>query len=245
MSHFSTNTISNASAVSAHLVPINLEDAEERELLRRQRVVCGWKSHLIDKFREQVQRKECVMYWITLPATMLNDVPRAPTEDMAAPWNNLVVTKDASTGRSTSSIAAGHISLDRLDFDGEPSDATLATGDGEVMTISRLFVLPAFREHGLGKQAMMECERVARQVPAADGLKACKALTINNISTRHMTDDFFDRMGQSELRPTKNQSLWYQGMGYVPYKEQVRHVFKGIDGGEVDLWASYMRKELC
>ena len=58
-------------------------------------------------------------------------------------------------------LPVGHISADARDFDARPSDL-LGAKNGSTIVLTTLFVLPAFRDYGLGSWAMGEAERLAR-----------------------------------------------------------------------------------
>ena len=54
----------------ARLIPIDFESPHERDLLHAQRVICGWKTDAIEEWREHVQEKKQVMFWIALPGNL-------------------------------------------------------------------------------------------------------------------------------------------------------------------------------
>lgn len=209
----------DTSPEGARLVTMNLESAAERDLLHAQRVICGWHEDMVESWRERMAAGERTFYWITIPES---DV----TSELAMLQRN-----------GGEVYAVGHISLDRVDQPHFPTpvDLSLASGDGKVMTITSLFVLPGFTSLGLGAFAMDECERVARET---DG---CRAVTIMTISNRYLRGGI---PGPDGTVPKVDHSPWCARRGYVTYKEEVRHYTDLADGTRIGWYEMFMRKEL-
>jgi len=115
------------------LVPMNLDDDSECNMLRAQRVICGWKIDIAAKCRKQMHEGRRTLFWITLPADTY-----AP-EDCGSQH----VADLPTIPRQTSRIPIGHISLDREDFPEAPGMepvTSLAEPDGSCLTITTLFV---------------------------------------------------------------------------------------------------------
>lgn len=203
----------------ARLVTVNLDSAEERDMLRAQRVICGWHEDMVESWRARMAAGERTFYWITIPE---NDV----TSGLA------MVQRDEG-----GVYAVGHISLDRVDQPCPPTpvDLSLASGDGGVMTITSLFVLPGFSSRGLGAFAMDECERIA------SGMPGCRAVTIMTISDRYLRGGI---PGPDGTVPKVDLSPWYARRGYITYKEEVRHYTYLPDGARIGWYEMFMRKVL-
>lgn len=182
------------------LTPIDPHDASEEALLRTQRVVCGWKIEKVPLMLRQMREGTRVFFWVCIPRdeevwvnavglrqgthgeTGLVKMPllhaasrRAITSPMLRPTDH----GDAAAGDDDDDdderpmlLPVGHISIDVHDFDSRPSHI-LGSDDGSTMVLTTLFVLPEFREFGLGSWAMREAERLVREgyvVPPVQGI---------------------------------------------------------------------------
>ncbi|KAG9841637.1 WD40 repeat-like protein, partial [Aureobasidium melanogenum] len=219
---------------SATLVPIDLKVEQERQILYDQRIICGWNSDKIPKWAAAIEAGTRSFFWICLAPDAERDIP--------------TFTRDDKTH-----MPVGHVSLDKVDIT-EPDavpDTTLADPEKGVLTITSLFVLPAFHRSGLGAFAMDECERLARIPPF--GAENITALTVNTLSPRYCEGGVEgpDGLGQwekeaGEQRPVpKNNMLWYEKKGYKRYKEEApRYTSLGKQGETLWWYACFMRKEL-
>lgn len=207
----------------ARLVVMDLEKTAERDLLRAQRVICGWHQDEVENWRVMMAAGERALFWITLPESdQTNGLPKL----------------DHSTGDTIYPV--GHVSLDRVDKPDDQippmaPDLSLASGDGVILTIRSLFVLPAFARRGLGAFAMDECERLARESPG------CRGVTLMTISDRYFRNGLPDADGTV---PAVDHIPWYTRRGYVAYKEEVRHYTDAPDGTRIGWYEVFMRKEL-
>ena len=222
------------SASHARLLPIDLEDATERSVLLDQRVLCGWGEEKIPAWRESARKFERTMFWIALPPEMRTDGVPVLKRDGAAAFVF---------------VPAGHVSLDRVDTPdpGIDPDPTLAAPDGSVLTVSNIFVLPVFSGCGLGRFTMRECERLAQQEPY--GNPNCRYLSLWTLPERYVAggEEGFDGIGRWERLgkpvPKRANGPWYESLGYVKYKEEIR-MYWGSPNETMTWYGAFFRKEL-
>ncbi|KAF2232200.1 hypothetical protein EV356DRAFT_505603 [Viridothelium virens] len=219
------------------LIPMDLEREDERTILHDQRLICGWAINKIPKWRQSIAKGDRTLFWIALPLSHKTD--QTPT-----------LHHSPVEGDAEEILPVGHIALDRIDDpeDGVAPDPTLVSGDGSVLTISALFVLPAFQSFGLGAFAMDGLEAMART--ERYGSVKCRAVTVNTLSKRYLEGPEDDPDGRGrwkrlgETPPKRDNALWYARRGYVPYKEEVRY-WSDLPNGERLGWVGvFMRKEL-
>jgi hypothetical protein len=94
---------------SASLVPIDLKNQDEWQILYDQRIICGWNSDKIPKWAAAIQAGTRSFFWICLAPDASREIP--------------TFTRDAETY-----MPVGHVSLDKVDIT-EPDnipDTTLA-----------------------------------------------------------------------------------------------------------------------
>ena len=242
---------------------MNLESIHQRNILTAQRHICGWNHDKVSFWRESMARGDQTLFWIAIPASnqsvrgkmakmdnteALGLVARPQDQDSIVEHYDEDVIHESSSTEQQNLLAVGHVSLDKVDTPSNelPLDTSLASGDGRVMTISALFVLPAFASFRLGAFAMDTCEEWARQAPY--GSTHCEAVTINTLSPRYLTGGLegLEGMGRWEIlgvpMPSRDNSLWYARRGYVKYKEEIRY-FQEIPSRERWSWyAIFMRK---
>lgn len=138
-------------SASCDLRPLNLDNEDEYRLLQFQRTQCGW--HYKDSHLD-----------------LWRD--QATTGTKCLFW--IVISSPVA---DASPLFAGHISLDSVS--GDPRQE-LARADRSLLTISTFFVVPEFRAKGIGKQAMVGIESLARSEPF--GSPRCAAITIMSLS---------------------------------------------------------------
>ncbi|KAF2157813.1 hypothetical protein K461DRAFT_290089 [Myriangium duriaei CBS 260.36] len=230
---------------NSQLFPLDWDSERQEELLREQRIICGWGNNNVHLWRECARKGQRTMFWIGIP-------PEGELgKRITTAQKGLGVINFEHDGCITKYLAVGHVALDRIDvpstdtFNPEP---TLVAEDGSVLTIAALFVMPEFSRFRLGTFAVRRCEELAQQQPY--GSENCRAVTVNSLSPRHTKGGMegpegmgaFDRMG---LPVQENNSVpWFKKLGYVPYKEAPRYLSPTLDGTKVHLWCIYLRKDL-
>jgi GNAT superfamily N-acetyltransferase len=198
------------------LLPINLHDTTQFDELRHQRFLCGWYQDHVSQWRDEMDAKLKSMFWIHAKKSAEDDYE-----------------------------LAGHISLDSQ---ASPPDPELANPDRSVMTISTFFVFPKYRSGGVGRAAVETLEGYATQEPY--GSPKCKAIALTTVSRRYTEDDGEEWRGMYKKRgmeaPIKGRTNedWYVRQGYVKFKEEPRIRERLLDGTEVILLASFLRKGL-
>lgn len=220
----------------SRIIPMDLDREDERDILYKQRIICGWADDKIPKWRAYMSNGDRTFFWIVLPASHKTD----QTPLLHRP----------EEGEGARIVPVGHIALDRVDIpdEGSKPDDSLAAPDGSVLTISSLFVLPAFQSFGLGAFAMDSLEALARREPY--GSANCRAVTINTMSARYWEGREDDPDGKGRWRrlgrePPKRPNVpWYVKRGYVAYKEEVRYWSDMPNGERMGWFGLYMRKEL-
>ncbi|KAE8372961.1 hypothetical protein BDV26DRAFT_273022 [Aspergillus bertholletiae] len=146
-----------------------------------------------------------------------------------------ITVPSPSTGPDATRIRAGHISLDSY---ASPPDPELAMADRSVLILQTFFIDPQYRG-GLGRKAMDIVEAMAGKEPY--GSPQCKYLTLTSLSKRYFYEEA-DRWAKwNNERPAICTSEWYERRGYVMWKSEPR--YRG-EGGEVDIWADFLRKPL-
>jgi GNAT superfamily N-acetyltransferase len=198
-----------------YLVPIDLHNESQFNEIRRQRIICGWDSVL--QTLQDWKGKENIkrLFWITIP--------------------------QPSAGNET--IRAGHISLDASSGLLEPD---IAPENRTELSISSFFILPEYRSLGLGKRAVKLVENVA--TTERFGNPRCRFITLTALSKRYVYDEapewrgVWAKLGLSP--PSFSIQKWYEGLGYVAWKEEPITEEKGIDGQVILLWEAFMRKDL-
>lgn len=178
-----------------------------------------------------MRKGERTLFWISLPLEMRkDDIP--------------ILKRDADTF-----LPAGHVSLDRVDdpSPGIDPDPTLAAPDGSVLTVSNVFVLPVFSGCGLGRFALRECEQLAQQEPY--GSLNCRCLSLWTLSDRYAAGGEEGRDGTGRWErlgkpvPKRATGPWYESLGYVKYKEEIRLHF-GLPNDPMIWYGVFFRKEL-
>lgn len=207
---------------------MNLHNPDEFDGLVRQRIACGWNydRKTIEGWRKAMDEKTKPMFWIVAPPS-----PSAIIEYLSE--------KPKRQGPYL-----GHIALQSVL---EPPELDLADPDKSLMMLSTFFILPEHRYGGLGRAAVQAAEAYARMEPY--GSLACKALTLTTLSRQYAEDDGEEWRGSYAKRglepPEKGRSIedWYLRMGYVKFKEAPRYREMTLDGTEIMLVASFLRKE--
>ena len=178
-----------------------------------------------------MRKGERALFWIALPLEMRKD-------DVA------ILKRDTETF-----IPAGHVSLDKVDdpSPGIDPDPTLVAPDWSVLSVSSLFVLPAFSGCGLGRFALTECELLAQREPY--GSPNCRCLSLWTLSARYAAggEEGWDGIGRWERLgmavPKRALGPWYESLGYKKYKEEIRLHF-GLPNNMMEWYGVFFRKEL-
>ena len=174
----------------ANLIPIDPSDAAEQEVLRLQRVICGWKEETIPEMCAQMQQGQRLLCWVGFASTEAVYVsvdgetkrgPKDPSSENGEHFFKMPVLKSRDLAQlkspmlNASAIAkgttvetgyngyvpVGHVSIDAGDFDENPS-SLLYPPDGRTLSLTTLFILPCYRQYKLGTWAMGECEHLIR-----------------------------------------------------------------------------------
>lgn len=221
-----TITKGNGPPEGTYLIPMDLNQPLEYDILYHQRVICGWGADRVDKFKTCMANGDRTLFWIALPPSHKSE--QTPT-----------FQRDG-----IEILPVGHVAIDKADDpegDHKP-DPTLVAADGSILMISLLFVLPAFNSLRLGAFAMDQCEMLVQQEPY--GSRNCRAVALTSLSSRYYAGGLEgpDGMGRWETlglaMPLREVAPWYKRRGYVKYKEEIRY---GVD---VKWYAQFMRKEL-
>jgi GNAT superfamily N-acetyltransferase len=227
------------------LEPMDLDKREEFDELLKQRVLCGWNKTpaYVEGCRDSMAKGYKSLFWICLPP--------APDPESTAPNGGESKTYDGKGHRRI-----GHIGFQSVPDVGEPdSDLELASTDKSVVMISTFFILKEHRGGGIGRAAMEALEAMTQVVPY--GSPACRSLTLHTLCRRYIEDDgdgspeawrtsrgIWERLGENPRdRGTSNED-WYVRMGYVKWKEEPRYIEQTLDGAEIKLLASFLRKML-
>lgn len=205
-------------ASQCRLEPIKLQDADQFEEMRQQRIACGWfyDTPTIQEWREKQEENLKSLFWITVP--------------------------NVSDGMNMS-VHVGHVALNAY---GDPPKVGLGRADKSVLSISSLFILPEYSAQGLGRRVMELLEEVAAVEPY--GSPHCRFLALTALSKRHLYDEgpqwrgIWERLGSSPPRFCVQE--WYERLGYVGWKEEWLYEEQTPDGEVVKLMEVFMRKEL-
>lgn len=176
-----------------------------------------------------MRKGERTLFWIALPLEMRkDDVP--------------LLKRDAEAF-----VPAGHVSLNRVDDPSpgiDPSAARVGWVRPECIKLIRSSKLQSLRT---GRFAMKECERLAQQEPY--GSLNCRWLSLWTLSERYAAggEQGWDGIGRWERIgmpvPQQASGPWYENLGYVSYKEEIRLHF-GLPNEPMVWHGVFLRKEL-
>lgn len=219
---------------SPTLIPLTWSPADI-SLLASQRDICGYGTPSIPYWREACSQSLRTVFWICLPAS-----PNPPS-------GTAIITHEGNDY-----LAVGHIALDRTDVAGiEPFERedSLTAEDGSVLTITILFVHPAFSKRGFASSAVRQLEGYARAEPY--GSENCRAVTVHCLSPRHTKaggiegEEGMGAFRMMGVEPDERSSNgFFERLGYVQYKEIPRYWAPTTEGGKVRLYVVCLRKEL-
>jgi len=241
---------------------LDLENPAERAILHAQRQICGWGADKIPAWRTQALRGDRSFFWVAIPSTSASATPtsshastspHAPTGDPerarrrareATLLTSALAPLPARAAQPDEPLLlVGHIALDSTDvFD--PPDARLTTPDGRLLTLTSLFILPAFASRGLGRFAVRSVERLA----AGRGAAAVSLSTLCEKYHDATAEDMralWRRIGRAQ--PARGNVDWYGGMGYVVVAQDVPRYWNAWElGGSEGMWwdATFLVKQL-
>jgi len=258
-----TTTTDDPPPLNAYLIPLDLENPGERAILHAQRQICGWGADKIPAWRAQALRGDRSFFWVTIPsasasATTTATSPHAPT-DPNVPTNDperarrrarevtllssALAPLPARAAQPDAPLLVGHIALDRVDvFD--PPDARLTTPDGRLLTLTSLFILPAFASQGLGRYAVRCVERLAAE-------RGATAVSLSTLCEKYHDGGSEDmralwrRIGRAQ--PGRGNVGWYVDVGYVVVAQDVPRYWNAWEqGGSEGKWwdATFLVKQL-
>lgn len=239
-----TSDLSSASLLITEklgLVPVNFDNADEYAEFHRQRTICGWaySDGALQHFKQMQEIKLKSLFWIMIKQELqVNSINGKDNDEFRGSDANGELQKSALFTKR-----AGHISLDSY---AELPDPELAREDRTIMTVSTFFILPEHRKGGLGKAAMDLIEVLATQEPY--GSPQCHTLALTTLHKSYIEVDEPEWRGmwkQLGLEPPQfSAQVWYEKLGYVLWKEEPRYPEKTLDGDDLNLIASFMRKRL-
>ncbi|KAH8424956.1 uncharacterized protein LDX57_002702 [Aspergillus melleus] len=214
-------------ASQCRLEPINLNDPDHFNEVRRHRLVCGWdhEPSTLEKWKLKQNEGLKNFFWITMPNSSCNLHRNSDS--------------DSDSSQNTPTIRIGHISLDAYS---DPPDPELSRADKSILAIQTFFVLPEYRSLRVGARALALAEELARREPN------CRVIALTALSKRYMYDEGLDGKGlweriDEEMPPGSIQE-WYEKKGYVGWKEEPRYETELKGGGTYWLREVFMRKVL-
>ncbi|KAK1147808.1 hypothetical protein N8T08_000321 [Aspergillus melleus] len=192
------------------LEPINLNDPDQFNEVRRHRLVCGWdhEPSTLEKWKLKQNEGLKSFFWIVIPR---------PKSNLHS-HSNLDSDTSQSTSHDTPTIRIGHISLDAYS---DPPDPELSRADKSILAIQTFFVLPEYRSLRVGARALALAEELALREPN------CRVIALTALSKRYMYDEGLDGKGLweriGEEMPPGSIQEWYEKKGYVGWKEEPRY----------------------
>lgn len=228
---------------------MNLYDQAEIDDLIPQRIACGWNYEMerILGWRDQMERGEKYLFWITIPDPVGVDITTMPSTEAGLTSSSANNQSVVSSTLPESYVKAGHVALASK---ADPPHPQLARQDKSVLTISTFFILPTYRSGGLGRSVMDAMESMATKSPY--GSEKCEAIAIDTLSKKYfdrsrpefeMMKSFLTVDGRGEEFVPSNQ-LWYERRGYRKFHEEPRYDAPLPDNKAFQLDAVFLRKEL-
>ncbi|PLN77794.1 hypothetical protein BDW42DRAFT_202457 [Aspergillus taichungensis] len=211
---------------NCHLTPIDLTDPSQSTELAHQRRLCGWDydpATLTTWKQRQIEGSK-LLFWIVTSSTSSSPSPSSSSSNTPKPTST-------STTDPKPATLCGHISL-------EPTPTTTP----KTFSIKTLFIHPSHRRGGTGRQAMQLIEKEA-------SVRGAQWLELTALSKRYVYDDGPQWRGIWETKfgiapPAFSVQEWYEGMGFVVWKEEPVTEERALDGEVVFLWEAFMRKGL-
>ena len=229
--------LNEASMPPSHvsLVPINLHDCGQFELLLAQRIKCGWSD-----------TEEVLIHWRDSDGKVLF-------------W--IVVGNGSIEGEVTGAncVKVGHVSIDRGEAwaTDDTSRPPIKNGsvDGPLFTISKLFIRKDFRGGGLADRALDILEGFAEMPPNGD--PGCVGLCVNCPSLSYYSADDgeegkrkpewareFRNFSEVTRRTAVSYEKWYARRGFVKYDERPTYPGNTLSGKDTMVYAAFMFKDV-
>ncbi|TAQ84580.1 hypothetical protein B7494_g7097 [Chlorociboria aeruginascens] len=197
------------------LLPWDPKSPAHVKRLFEQRVACGWKSHMIEPWRQWQREGKMALQWITFASSSTTKDIQLSSHLKAFPSESEPLSDTAiSLGNKPRSptneqfIPIGHISLDSWNEDPERAD-----GERGIYRIMNFYVSDALRGSGLGGAAMDKVESIAIGEPLY-----ARRLTLGTVATEYeeLREERLLATGKEKLAFSVSQ--WYARRGYVAYK---------------------------
>ncbi|PKY02885.1 cytochrome P450 [Aspergillus campestris IBT 28561] len=208
---------------NCHLTSIDLNDPSQFTELAHQRRLCGWDYDpaTLSTWKQLQTESLKVLFWIVTSSTSASS-SSSSTNTTTDTSTNTTTTTDTDT-----KIYCGHISL-------EP------TPTPKTLSIKTLFIHPTHRRSGTGRRAMQLIEKEA-------SARGAQWLELTALSKRYVYEPEWRGIWETKFGvapPAFSVQEWYEGMGFVVWKEEPVTEERGVDGEVVFLWEAFMRKGL-
>ncbi|KAK9365111.1 hypothetical protein V1509DRAFT_612861 [Lipomyces kononenkoae] len=225
------------------LVPWDPDSTEHRERLYQQRIACGWKSDMVDKWQGLQRDGKMAIQWVVLSDDDPERDSRLALHILQFPGEKESILDSATTfggkprmlpNSPRHFIPVGHISLDS-----ENPDPSLADPSQGLYCISTFYISRALQGVGLGRAAMDAVEGMAMQAPLY-----AKTLALDTVSREvYLNEEVWKALGIPF--PELTNQDWYERRGYKVYK-RVEHYYEeeGPTGKIVLIPAVFMKKSV-
>ncbi|KAJ8099551.1 hypothetical protein POJ06DRAFT_112595 [Lipomyces tetrasporus] len=226
------------------LIPWNPNSSEHRQRLYEQRVACGWRSDMIEKWRTLQIDGKMAIQWVVLS----DDDPDRDNKlarhiiQFQSEKESILDSASLFGGKPRalpdtprSFIPVGHISLDS-----ENADRSLADRSQGLYCISTFYISRALQGNGLGRAAMDAVENMAANEPLC-----AKALALETIAREFTRDEkpwkafgipypvvcrrlFSLESAFTDCCSKVTNQDWYERRGYDVYK-RVEQIYEHPD----------------
>ncbi|KAH6693318.1 hypothetical protein DL95DRAFT_393397 [Leptodontidium sp. 2 PMI_412] len=220
------------------LIAWDPESPEHIERMFQQRIACGWKSDLVQKWRGLQREGKMAIQWVILSEEdpdkeikLAQHLLKYPNE--STPIHDTAITLGAKSREPTSRsfIPVGHISLDSESSNPDQADASQG-----MYCITTFYISRAIQSGGLGSAAMDRIESEAVNEP----LNA-KILSLDTLANSSLENEaIWPKMGMDV--PTFSNQDWYERRGYKPWKFVDGHIKQEVNGKIWPLDAVFMKK---
>ncbi|KAJ8104396.1 hypothetical protein POJ06DRAFT_244403 [Lipomyces tetrasporus] len=225
------------------LIPWDPNSSEHRERLYEQRIACGWKADMVEKWQGLQRNGKMAIQWVVLSDEDPERDSKLALHTLQFPVEKESILDSATTfgglprmlpNSPRSFIPVGHISLDS-----ENPDPSLADPSQGLYCITTFYISRALQGTGLGRAAMDAVEGRAMQEPLC-----AKTLALDTIAREFCLDkEAWKALGIP--LPTVNNQDWYERRGYKIYK-RVEHNYpqKDLAGKIWHIPAVFMKKSV-